>query len=87
MRHWGLLGHRWGRLEGPAAGTWVAMHRTSDAGVHILVDLRTPTGASAEVLQDLDQLHSSGSCAAMTARETRLQSGHLAGMCSLCSRV
>lgn len=45
MWRWGLLGHRWGRLEGPAVGTWVAIHRTSDAGVHILADLHKPTGA------------------------------------------
>ena len=47
----GLQAHRWGRLEGPAEGTWVAMHRASDVGVDTLVDLHKPACVSAEVVK------------------------------------
>ena len=51
MLRLGLQAHRWGRLEEPAGGTWVATHRASDVGVDTLGHLHKPTGASAELVQ------------------------------------
>lgn len=56
MWHWEPQGRRWGRLDGPAGGTWVEMHRGSDVEVEdavvegTLLGLHKPESASAEVV-------------------------------------
>ena len=77
---WGLQEHRWGKLEEPAEGTWVVMHRASDVGVDILVDLHTPTGATATVVRTPGQSGQAGSGAAMTMLRTCWQGRDVSGL-------